>query len=87
MKVEWVQGAPPHSHTQTLYAGTRDITRRRAYMPTKIVVAHGLLSPMPVYGWHFSAVGERVYIKLKNIGGGEKNFEKVELEEVVSVKI
>ena len=56
-------------------------------MPTTIVVACGLLSPMPVYGRHFSAVGERVYIKLKNIGGGEKNFEKVELEEVVSVKI
>ena len=60
MKVEWVQGAPLHSHTQTLYAGTRDITWRQAYMPTTIAVAHGLLSPMPVYGRRFSAMGERV---------------------------
>ena len=29
-------------------------------MPATIVVAHGLLSPMPVYGRRFSAVGERV---------------------------
>ena len=32
MKEDWVQGAPPHSHTQTSYAGTgtRDNTRHRA---------------------------------------------------------
>ena len=29
MKVEWVQGAPLHSHTETTYAGTRDNSRRR----------------------------------------------------------
>ena len=29
-------------------------------MPATIVVARGLLSPMPVYGRRFSAVGERV---------------------------
>ena len=60
MQVEWVQGAPPHSHTQTLYTGTNDNTRRWVYMPATIVVARGLLSSMPVYGRRFSAVGERV---------------------------
>ena len=62
MKVEYVQGAPPYLHTQTSFAGTRDNTWRRAYMPATIVIARGLLSPMPVYGWRFSAVGERVNI-------------------------
>ena len=61
MKVEWVQGAPLHLHAQTSYAGTvtRDNTRWRAYMPATIIVACGLLSPMPVYERRFSAVGER----------------------------
>ena len=49
MKVEWVQGAPLHSHTQTSYAGTRGNTRQRAYMPATIVIARGLLCPMPVF--------------------------------------
>ena len=49
MKVEWVQGAPLHLHTQTSYAGTRDNTRQQAYMPATIVVARGLLSPVPVF--------------------------------------
>ena len=62
MKVEWVQGAPPHIHTQTSYAGTRDNTRWRAYMPATMVVARGLQSPMRVYGRRFSAMGERVKI-------------------------
>ena len=57
MKVEWVQGEPLHSHT---YAGTRDNTRQRAYMPATIVVARGLLSPMQWCGWRFSAAGQRV---------------------------
>ena len=61
MKVEWVQGAPPYLHTQTSYAGIRDNTRQWAYMPATIIVARGLLSPMPVYGRHFSALGERVH--------------------------
>ena len=29
VKEDWVQGAPPHSHTQTSYTRTRDNTRRR----------------------------------------------------------
>ena len=29
-------------------------------MPSTIVIARSLLSPMPVYGWRFSALGERV---------------------------
>ena len=62
MKVEWLQGAPPHFHTETSYTGTRDNTRWRAYMPATIVVARGLQSPMRVYGWCFSAMGERVKI-------------------------
>ena len=37
-----------------------DNTRRQVYMPATIVVARGLLSPMPVYGWRFSTMGERV---------------------------
>ena len=49
MKVEWVQGAPPHLHTETLYTGTRDNTQWWAYMPATIVNARGLLSPMPVF--------------------------------------
>jgi len=49
MKEDWVQGAPPHSHTQSSYAGTRDNTRRRVYMPTTIVLDRGLLSPMPLF--------------------------------------
>ena len=60
MKVEYVQGAPPHLHTQTSYAGTRDNARRRAYMPATMVIARGLLSPVPVCGRRFSALGERV---------------------------
>ena len=60
MKLEWVQGAPPHLHTQTSYAGTRDDTRWRAYMPATIIVARGLLSPMPVNGRRISDMGERV---------------------------
>ena len=60
MKVEWVQGVPPHLCTQTSYAGARDNTQWWAYMPTTIVNARGLLSPMPVCGRPFSAMGERV---------------------------
>ena len=60
MKVEWVQGAPPHLHKQTSYAGTRDNTQKGAYMPAAIIDARGLVSPMPVYGRRFSAMGERV---------------------------
>jgi len=48
MKEDWVQGAPLHSHTQISYAGTRDNSWRRAYMPATIVVARGLLNPMQV---------------------------------------
>ena len=40
---------PIHLHTQTSYTGTRDNTLRRAYMPATIVVARGLLSPMPLF--------------------------------------
>jgi len=47
LKEDLVQGAPLHSHTETTYAGTRDNSRRRSYMPATIVVARGLLSPMP----------------------------------------
>ena len=60
MKEDWVQGAPLHSHTQISYAGTRDNSRRRAYMPATIVVARGLLSPMQWCGRRFSAEGQRV---------------------------
>ena len=60
MKEDYVQGAPLHLHTQNSYAGTRDNLRRRSYMPSTIVVAHGLLSPMPVYGRRFSAEDQRV---------------------------
>jgi len=49
IKVEWVQGAPPHLLTETSYAGTRDNTWQRAYMPATIFIARGLLSPMPVF--------------------------------------
>ena len=70
MKVEWVQGAPPHLHTQTSYAGTRDNTWQRAYMPTTIIAAHGLISPMPVYGRRFSAMGERVKSRKAKLARG-----------------
>ena len=60
MKVEYLQGAPPHLHTQTSYPGTWDNTQQRVYMPATNLVARGLLSSMPVCGWHFSAMGERV---------------------------
>ena len=60
MKEDWVQGAPPHSHTQTSYAGTRAFMWQREYMPATIDVAHGLLSPMQWCGRRFSASGERV---------------------------
>jgi len=43
MKVECLQGA----HTQTSYAGTRENTWQRAYMPGTIVVARGLVHPPP----------------------------------------
>ena len=59
MKVEYLQGAPPHLDTQTSFAGTRDNTR-----PATIVVAHGLVRPMPVCGRRFSAVGQRVKLSL-----------------------
>ena len=48
------------SPPQTSYSGTRDNTRRRAYMPVTIVVTCGLVSPMQGCGRQFSAVGERV---------------------------
>ena len=57
MKEDLVQGAPLHSHTQISYAGTRDHSRRLAYMPATFVVAHGLLSPMQWCGRRFSAAG------------------------------
>ena len=60
MKVEWLQGAPSHLHTQTSYAGTTDNTRRRVYMPATIIVARGLVRPMLWCGWCFSGVRERV---------------------------
>ena len=60
MKVEYLQGAPPHLYTQTSYAGTRDNTRQRAYMFATIIVARGLVRPMLVCGRHFSAMGQRV---------------------------
>ena len=52
MKEEWVQRAPPHSHTQTSYAGTRDNTR-----PATIVVARGFLSPKLVFWAAFYCCG------------------------------
>ena len=74
MKVEWVQGAPPHLHTQTSYAGTRDNTRWRVYVPATIVIARGLLSPMPVYGRRFSAMRKRV----KSRSFGMKQHQKLD---------
>ena len=57
MKEDWVQGAYPHSHTQTSYASTGDNTQRQSYMPATIVVACSLLSPMLVFSvafyWHW----------------------------------
>ena len=53
MKEDWVQGVTLHSHTQISYAGTRDNSRRRSYMPSTIVVACGLLSPMPWFSAAF----------------------------------
>ena len=47
MKEDYVQGAPLHLHTHISYAGTRDNSRWRSYKPSTIVVARGLLSPMP----------------------------------------
>ena len=64
MKEDWVQGAPPHSHTQTSYAGTRVFMRHRAYMPATIVVACDLLSLMPLFSVRFTAPGERVKVPL-----------------------
>ena len=67
-KVESLQGAAPHLHTQTSYAGTRDNTRRWVYMPATIVVAHGLVRPKQWCGWRFFAMGLRVkgvHMKLK----------------------
>jgi len=58
--VEYLQGAPPHLHTPTSYAGGRDNTRQRAYIPATILVARGHVSPMSWCGGYFSAVGERV---------------------------
>ena len=46
--------------TETTYAGTRAFMQHRVYMPSKIVVACGLLSPMQWCGWRFSAAGQRV---------------------------
>ena len=68
MKEDWVQGAPPHSHTQTSYAGTRAFMRHRARLPTTIVVACGL-AVCHGFWQRFTAAGERVkgtvYRKMK----------------------
>ena len=60
MKEDWVQGAPHLSHIQTSYAGTKGFMRHRARLPATIVIARGLLSPMPWFWRRFTAVGERV---------------------------
>ena len=60
MKEDWVQGALFHSHTQTSYVGTRAFMRHRAYMPATIVIACGLLSPMPLFLAAFYCCGEKV---------------------------
>ena len=60
MKVECLQGAPPHLQTQTSYAGTRDNTQRRAYMPATIAVARSLVRHMQWCGQCVSALGRRV---------------------------
>ena len=59
-----MQGAPPHSHTQTSYVGTRAFMGHRAYMPVTIVVARGLLSPMTWFLAVFSATGQRVKLSV-----------------------
>ena len=53
IKEDLVQGAHLHSHTETTYAGIRAVMRHRAYMPSTIVVARGLLSPMPWFSVAF----------------------------------
>ena len=55
MKEDWVQGAP--SHSQTSYAGTRAFMRHRARLPATVVVARGLLSPMPWFSAAFYCRG------------------------------
>ena len=53
LKEDYVQGAPLHLHTHISYAGTRDNSRRQSYKPSTIVVARGLLSPMPWFSAAF----------------------------------
>ena len=65
MKVDWVQAAPFHLHTQTSCAGTElgiipGGGRTCPLQSSLLVVARCLLSPMLVYGRRFSAMGERV---------------------------
>jgi hypothetical protein len=50
-------GPSPLSHIQTSYAGTRDNTQQRSYMPSTIIVARGLLSPMPLFSVAFYCHG------------------------------
>jgi len=57
MKEDWVQGSPLRSHTQISYAGTRENSWRQAYMSATIVIACGLLSPMPVFSAVFYCHG------------------------------
>ena len=69
MKVECLQGAPPHLHTQTSYAGTRVLIRRRAgialynrlFAWSIITRRHGVRTQ------RFPAVGQRV--QGLNLGG------------------
>ena len=57
MKLEYLQGAPPHLHTQTSYAGTRD----NMYTAEGVYACYNHhCCPMQLCGWHFSAVEERV---------------------------
>ena len=60
IKEDWVQGAPPHSHTQTLYAGTRAFMLHRARLPATIVIARGLQALCHGFWQCFTAAGERV---------------------------
>ena len=49
MKEEWVQGANLHPHTQLHTQGLGGLCGIGQGLPSTIVIARGLLSPMPVF--------------------------------------
>ena len=65
MKVECVQGAPPHLHTQTSNAGTRALMRRRARIALyNHLFAQSIVTRHRSVRGVFPAMGQRVKKKL-----------------------